>query len=382
MTSIAFTGDISFSKYMTDAWKKEDLLDGQVTEFLHSADHVVANVECTLSNTPVEGKGLKHSSDPKAGAFIRDKLNSKIWSLANNHILDAKAQGLLDTLDAAKTYGCQTIGAGATREEAAKPIYLEGAGGIGIFAVTFDMKSMQTPDDEPGVFFWKDTQRIQKTIDAIKAKCRWCVMVVHGQNCEFTDMPLPISRDRMISFLDMGADIVVGHHPHVVQNYERFGDKMIFYSLGNFIFDTDYQRQRPYTQFGVLLKLNFTEKEWAWEHLPILIDRDENRIVAGENPAIFTQIKAQEYDLLKDLVYADFLTVNRASRKYLNAEKYGAYTDQDWYDYDARWMGTEGADMLRQGAKRVEQGLWKRARKELIEYIGKNLPFVIKEREK
>jgi poly-gamma-glutamate synthesis protein (capsule biosynthesis protein) len=168
----------------------------------------------------------------------------------------------------------------------------------------------------------------------------------------------------------------------VVQNYERFGDKMIFYSLGNFIFDTDYQRQRPYTQFGMLLKLNFTEKEWAWEHLPILIDRDENRIVEGENPAIFTQINAQEYDLLKDLIYADYLIVNRASRKYLNAEKYGAYTDQDWYDYDARWMGTEGADMLHQGAKRVEQGLWKRARKELIEYIGKNLPFVIKEREK
>ena len=138
MTSIAFTGDISFSKYMTDAWKKDDLLDEKVSQFLHSADHVVANVECTLSNTPVVGKGLKHSSDPLAGAFIRDKLNSKIWSLANNHILDAKAQGLLDTLEAANTYGCATIGAGATREDAAKPIYLEEAGGIGIFAVTFD----------------------------------------------------------------------------------------------------------------------------------------------------------------------------------------------------------------------------------------------------
>ncbi len=228
MTSIAFTGDISFSKYMTDAWKKEDLLDDQVKAFLHSADYVVANVECTLSNTPVAGKGLKHSSDPAVGAFIRDMFNSKIWSLANNHILDCKAQGLLDTLDAAQTYGCQTIGAGANREEAAKPIFLEGAGGIGIFAVTFDMKSMQTADDEPGVFFWKDTERIQKTIDQIKAKCRWCVMVVHGQNCEFTPMPLPFSRERMKSFLDMGADVIVGHHPHVVQNYEFFGKKAIF----------------------------------------------------------------------------------------------------------------------------------------------------------
>ena len=90
-------------------------------------------------------------------------------------------------MQAAKEYGCQTIGAGINREEAAKPVFLEEAGGIGIFAVTFNMKSMETPDDEPGVFFWKDTERIQKTIDEIKDKCRWCVMVVHGQSCEFTD---------------------------------------------------------------------------------------------------------------------------------------------------------------------------------------------------
>ena len=382
MTSIAFTGDISFSKYMTDAWKKEDLLDETVSGFLHSADHVVANVECALSADTAKTGALRHTSDPAAGAFIKEKLNSKIWSLANNHILDCGGKGLLDTLQVARDNGCQTLGADENREAAAKPVFLEEAGGIGIFSVTFNMKSMETPDEEPGVFFWKDTERIQKTIDLIKSKCRWCVMVVHGQNCEFTHLPLPISRDRMKSFLDMGADIVVGHHPHVVQNYERFGDKMIFYSLGNFIFDTDYQRQRPYTQFGMLLKLNFTEKEWTWEHLPILIDRQENRIVAGENPAIFTEIDAHEFDLLKDLVYADFLIVNRASRKYLNAEKYGAYTDQDWYDYDARWMGTEGADLLRQGAKRAEMGLWKNARKELIEYVGKNLPMVNKEREK
>lgn len=376
MTSIAFTGDISFSKHMTDAWKKDDLLDDQVIAFLQSADHVVANVECTLSNRPVVGGGLKHSSDPLAGAFIRDKLNSKIWSLANNHILDCKAPGLLDTIQTAKTYGCQTIGAGANRDEAAKPVYLDEAGGIGIFSVTFNMKSMETPDEEPGVFFWKDTERIQKTIDEIKAKCRWCVMVVHGQNCEFTQLPLPISRDRMVAFLDMGADVIVGHHPHVVQNYERFGKKMIFYSLGNFIFDTDYQRQRHYTQFGMLLKLNFTEQDWTWESQPLLIDRERGRIVAGENPTIFTNIDPEEYELLKDLVYADYLITNRASRKYLNAEKYGAYTDKDWYEYDARWMGTEGADMLREGAKRAELGLWKQAREELSQYIGIDLPFV------
>ena len=198
MTSIAFTGDISFSKHMKESWHKEDLLDEQVTEFLHSADHVVANVECTLSNTPTTSGGLKHSSDPKAGAFIRDKVGSKIWTLANNHILDCKAPGLLDTLQAAKDHGCQTIGAGVNKDDAAKPVFIDAAGGIGIFSVVYDVKVLRTEENEPGVVIWNDVERIQRTIDLIKSKCRWCVMVVHGQRCEFTQLPLPAARKRML----------------------------------------------------------------------------------------------------------------------------------------------------------------------------------------
>ena len=98
---------------------KQDLLDGKITDFLHSADHVVTNVECTLFNLPFTASGLKHSSDPKAGVFIRDKLNSRSWSLANNHILDCGAQGLMDTVQAARDHGCRTIGAGVDKDEAA-----------------------------------------------------------------------------------------------------------------------------------------------------------------------------------------------------------------------------------------------------------------------
>ena len=377
MTSIAFTGDISFSKYMKDAWKKDDLLDEKVSGFLHSADHVVANVECALSKGTTTSGGLKHASDPDAGEFIRDKVGSKIWSLANNHILDCKAPGLLDTLETAKRFGCQTIGAGVNREEAAKPVILEEAGGIGIFSVVYPQKIMETADDEPGVLFWDDVERIQRTIDDIKSKCRWCVMVVHGQRCEFTQLPLPLSRKRMLSYLDMGVDVVVGHHPHVVQNYERVGKKMVFYSLGNFIFDTDYQRIQNYTQHGMLLKLNFTEDSWTWESQPILVDRENNRIVAGENPAVFTHIGPVEHWLLSDLVHADFMVTDRISRMNINAEKYGAYTEKDWYDNDVMRMGEKGAKMFRRGAPRAKKlGLWKLARKELYQYIGKDLDFV------
>ena len=66
-------------------------------------------------------------------------------------------------------------------------------------------------------------------------------MVYHGGD-EFFHVPMPYIRKQLKGYLDWGCDIVVAHHPHVVQGYEMLGKKAIFYSLGNFIFDTDYQR--------------------------------------------------------------------------------------------------------------------------------------------
>ena len=64
----------------------------------------------------------------------------------------------------------------------------------------------------------------------------------------------------------MGADIVLSHHPHVPMNYEIPKEgKAIFYSLGNFIFDTDYQRSQYYTEKGILLRLDFTKDDFSFE---------------------------------------------------------------------------------------------------------------------
>ena len=100
---------------------------------------------------------------------------------------------------------------------------------------------------------------IESAIKQAKANNRWCVVIAHDGE-EFTSLPMPYTRDRYIKYLEFGADIVVAHHPHVPMNYELFdNNKAIFYSLGNFIFDTDYQRSQFNTEKGVLLKLIFTD---------------------------------------------------------------------------------------------------------------------------
>ena len=140
---------------------------------------------------------------------------------------------------------------------------------------------------------------------------------------------MPYLRRRYKRYLKYGADIVVGHHPHVVQNYERFGNKIVFYSLGNFIFDTDFQRIQKYTDFGMLLKLNFTEDSYSWEALPIKNNRETKNISETENIPIFREITSFEYGLLWPLA-AKHLCLNERKK---NTFHHPEYSKRSWLEW-------------------------------------------------
>ena len=132
-TTIAFTGDIGFDKYMEKKWEDEELLAPEITEFLTSADHVVANVEGPLVDntatlTQAAEMRLMHTIHPDAEKVLRD-IHADIWNLCNNHIMDAGQDGLALTLQEAKKFGAKTIGVGMNMTEAARPLILDEAGG-------------------------------------------------------------------------------------------------------------------------------------------------------------------------------------------------------------------------------------------------------------
>ena len=136
--------------------------------------------------------------------------------------MDAKEYGIRRTLEFAKQENAQTIGAGMNIEEARKPVILDEAGGIGMFGVGYQRACRKSDETTPGCYSWSDLDAIQKSIDDIKSKCRWCIVVAHAGE-EFTPLPSPYTRERYHKFLEMGADIVVAHHPHVPMNYETVG---------------------------------------------------------------------------------------------------------------------------------------------------------------
>lgn len=381
-TSLVFTGDIGFDRYMDGKWEDPGLLSGDVLRFLHSGNHVIANVEGPIidqkSNTATEGTAqLLHSINPRA-VRVLEEMRADIWNLCNNHIMDAGPEGVSATLACAEQAGARTIGAGMNIEDASRPLLLDEAGGIGIFSVGYRRGCKPAGEDKAGCLLWNDEERIQKSIDEIKKKCRWCIIVSHGGE-EFTSLPSPYTRDRYLAFLRMGADLVVCHHPHVPMNYEIIdpagtscrtsGRKAIFYSLGNFIFDTDYQRAQYNTEKGVLLKLILTENDWSFEPLGIRIERGSEHVVSAELPKIFTNVPEADYELLSPLAAKMFVRATKRQQIYLNPSEYKNASEEKWKENfsnpkrSGRVPG-EALDffIICPLAEKAEEGEWRKSR--------------------
>ena len=379
-TSIIFTGDIGFDRYFYGKWDDEELISKEILDFLHSADHVIPNVEGPVANaeqnTTQSGvQQLLHTIDPKA-VKVLNKMGSDIWNICNNHIMDAGPYGIESTLNIAKELNVQTIGAGMNIEEARKPVIIDEAGGIGLFGVGYQRACRKADIDKPGCYSWSDLEAIQSTINEIKSKCRWCIVVAHAGE-EFTPLPSPYTRERYHKYLEMGADIVVGHHPHVPMNYETVGDKIIFYSLGNFIFDTDYQRSQYKTELGIIVKLNFTENEFSYEPMGLRIVRGEEKIIKDNLPPIFVDVQEEDFNLLSPLSAKMHIEATKRQMTYLKPEEFKGATEEKWKAHFSEELRTgrvpgETLDffILCPLAEKAESGEWQKSKLEDVkQYI-------------
>ena len=367
MTSISFTGDIAFSKYFKDHWDKE-FLDEEIKDFLNNSDHVVANVECPLTDTAISSdRAINHFSNPKAGEWFKG-ISADVWNLSNNHILDCGETGMLDTIKIANENGAVTVGAGSNVDEASKYITFDCEGGIGIFAVTYKRgEFIRATENNPGCILFDETKRIKQVISEIKKKHKWCIVIAHGGD-EFSNLALPYMRKLYKSFLKMGADVIIGHHPHVVQNYEKVGDKIIFYSLGNFVFDTDYQRKHKYSEYGVLVKLKIDNDNLSWDYIATKVNREKTTVEKSEAPVIFRDIKPKDYKLLWPLGAKSFMGEFEISQKFSLPETRD-FNQYNWFKRRCEKVGFKNALCLYWGRFVSKFGMWKRANKELKEYI-------------
>ena len=260
--SLIAVGDISYSRGVERIVKKQNDINYpflKIGDYLKNADLVFGNLETPIT----EGREINDfemifRSNPLTEKAL--KLNNfSILSLANNHTPNFGEKGLKDTFFYLEKEGIKYVGAGENEKTAYQPVYIEKKGIKFAFLAynDFDVVSLsyKATENYAGTAFM-ETEKMIEAVKKAKQKSDFVIVSMHSGN-EYVNKPNSSQVNFAHSAIDAGADLVIGHHPHVVQILEKYKDKYIFYSLGNFIFD----QQASETRKGLMVKVYFTKDE-------------------------------------------------------------------------------------------------------------------------
>jgi poly-gamma-glutamate synthesis protein (capsule biosynthesis protein) len=234
---ISAVGDVAFEGPEADSPAPDCF--AAVATYLRQAHLAVANLESAL--TPAGRSGIPGKCTLRGSlewAQVLRDAGIGLVTLANNHVMDFGAEGLFATLEALRQAGVRHVGAGRNRNEACAPVYVElaqrrvaflGRSAVIVRAPTY------AAEDVPGVAFL-DAEETVNAIRACRSGADLVILMVHWGIEEYS-YPSLAQRALARQFVDAGADLILGHHPHVLQGVEAIGAGIAAYSLGNFVFD-------------------------------------------------------------------------------------------------------------------------------------------------
>jgi poly-gamma-glutamate capsule biosynthesis protein CapA/YwtB (metallophosphatase superfamily) len=224
-----------------------------VSDVFRGADFGFVNMETPVA--PAHSKGSRpFMFDASVALPEALKANGiKIVSFANNHVMDQGWAGFAETRDHLREVGLQFVGSGDTVQQTWQPVIVEANGiKVGWLGMTRWLNGNHNPDkdDQPHVNFFPypgesggapgaDEATVFAAIKQARTQCDMLVVSIHW-GIEYAPAPRPEDVETAHKMLEAGATVIVGHHPHVLQQVETFRtadgrDTVVFYSLGNFL---------------------------------------------------------------------------------------------------------------------------------------------------
>ncbi|HUJ49988.1 MAG TPA: CapA family protein [Bryobacteraceae bacterium] len=273
-----FGGDIMLSRYVgrlarqkhDPAWPLHEVAD-----LFGSADIAFANLESPFSDHGgnIE-KGMVFRAEPEMVAAL-EAAGIDVVSTANNHVRDCGSHGIEFTLDLLAKHGILAAGTAPTGKLAHEGVILARKRvGFGFLGYTFDQSNGNHSDVDERVAMMQ-TDRMRADVSALRERTDVVIVSMHAGS-EYQLTPNVFQQRFARAAIDAGATLVVGHHPHVVQPVEQYRDGVIFYSLGNLVFD---QFQSEKTQRGWIADVRFTGPRIAsWGIIPIDIVKTVARV--------------------------------------------------------------------------------------------------------
>ncbi|MFA5967594.1 MAG: CapA family protein [Patescibacteria group bacterium] len=272
-----------------------------IADYLKSADITFGNLESQLADLDGETQSPTNEyrfAGPPAGADSLNNAGFDIVSLANNHMWDYGKDRLFETMDNLDRTPIKYIGASRTTENLYHPVIMEVRNQkIAWFAVTAILNGYEKAGAKDYVA-WADDDRLIEAIKQLRTPpappftdggmggVDWIIVSMH-RGVEYAATPSSTQIDFAHKVINAGANIVIGHHPHVPEGIENYNNGIIFYSLGNFAFwqPFDYWTQHSFA-------VEFTLKpDGTFDHTIVPIN-------AGWQPKLSDEIdqtKIKEY---------------------------------------------------------------------------------------
>ncbi|MCX8033060.1 MAG: CapA family protein [Thermoleophilia bacterium] len=256
-----------------------------VRPFLETAQLAFVNLEGPVSDKGARASWKEYTFRARP-ALIDGLVHAGIdmVSLANNHALDWGPSALLDTFTRLEQAGICYAGAGKDAKQAASPaILVTPAGTVAFFAFTNILPGgFAATKSSPGVNpLLTETKAMRTSIGTWRKKVDYVIVSFHW-GTEYKFSPDALQQQLAHQAIDAGADLVLGHHPHVIQGLEVYKDRLIVYSLGDFVWD-HYSRETGET-FVVRAHIPKTGLPSA-EIVPVYLDEQTGVPKPVENDA-------------------------------------------------------------------------------------------------
>lgn len=285
--TLSFTGDVSLADnwWIMPNYDKNGgisaILGEKMLKTMRETDFMVVNSEFTVSNrgTALSGKMYTFRAKPER-LKIYDEMGVDMVTLANNHVYDYGKDAFLDMLEAFEEYKIPHIGAGRNLKEASEAYITEINGyKFAFISASRAEKNIYTPgatESTPGIFWCYDPTNVINKIKELRAdeSIDFIIPIVHFGRENSHELET-VQVESAKKYIDAGADLIVGHHAHVLQGVEFYNGKPIIYNLGNFLFN-------PETIDTALFQIKLSSKgEMEYYLLPALQKDSPTELLEG-----------------------------------------------------------------------------------------------------
>lgn len=257
---LLFTGDVMLSRGVRRqilAAHDPALPFRKIAPLLAAADITFVNLESPFSDRgPYNEDGLIFHAPPDAIAGLQ-LAGVSIASTANNHSRDCGPHGVEFTVSWLRSHGIAPLGTSESEAVTHEGVVLVRNGiRFGLLGYTFDQQNGNWHDLDPRIAL-TDLPTLCRDVTAMRQRADIVIVSMHS-GVEYMPKPTQAQIAFAHAAIDAGAAVVIGHHPHVIQPDEKYRAGLIFYSLGNFVFD---QYQREATQRGEIVEIAFLGRE-------------------------------------------------------------------------------------------------------------------------